>query len=61
MIVGAIGGAAACDLYCEFDVPDEVYDGFDAAVDGAQAPDVEADESKADEARFASRTGRCCG
>jgi len=54
VIVGAIGGAAACDLYCEFDVPDDVYEDFVAAVGGAQAPDVEADESKADEARFAS-------
>jgi hypothetical protein len=41
VIVGA-GGALACDLYCEFDVPLDVYGDFVAAVDEAQVEDVEA-------------------
>ncbi|MGO8954775.1 MAG: serine/threonine protein kinase, partial [Rhodomicrobium sp.] len=36
VIVGS-GGAIACDLYCDFDVPLSVYGEFVAAVDEAQA------------------------
>lgn len=53
VIVGAIGGGVLCELYCEFDVPDDVYGDFVAAVDEAQAPDVEASEYKEDDASLA--------
>ncbi len=52
MIVGAFGGAVLCDLYCEFDVPNDDYDDFVAAVDEAQAADAELAAYNADEASF---------
>ncbi|MGO9546963.1 MAG: hypothetical protein ACLPPF_19485 [Rhodomicrobium sp.] len=53
MIVGAFGGAAYCDLYCEFDVPLAVYPDFIAAVDEAGPEDVDAAAYATDEAAFA--------
>jgi hypothetical protein len=35
VIVGGFGGLALCDLYCAFDVPDDLYGDFVAAVDEA--------------------------
>jgi hypothetical protein len=46
VIVGVIGGVVACELYCEFDVPVDVYPEFVAAVDVAQADTEEEAEYK---------------
>jgi len=54
VIVGAFGGAVFCDIYCEFDVPEDIYGDFVAAVDEAQTPDAEAAESAADDAAYAN-------
>ncbi len=51
-IAVTVGGDVACDVYCEFNVPDDVYQAFIAAADGARAPDVELKEHRADNARF---------
>jgi hypothetical protein len=48
--LGFFGGAVACDMYCDFDVPTAVYGDFVAAVDEAGDPATEAQEWEDEEA-----------
>ncbi len=56
VIIGA-GGYLACDLYCEFDVPTDVYGDFVAAVDEAEADEAEAAAYAPDTARKGPHRG----
>ncbi len=53
VVISGFAGAVACDLYCEFDVPDDIYGDFVAAAREVDADGTETAEFAEDETALA--------